>query len=66
VLHIHGTITAEHGMGRLRAPYLAREWGETMMGYMRGVKEIFDPDDLFNPNVMFSNRALTDDLKPMT
>ncbi len=65
VLRYDGTITAEHGMGRLRTPYLAREWGETMIGYMRRVKEIFDPDDLLNPEVMFSTRALTDDLRPM-
>lgn len=60
-----GTITAEHGMGRVRAPYLTREWGETMVGYMRQVKELFDPDDLLNPEVIFSDRALTDDLNPI-
>jgi hypothetical protein len=32
---------------------------------MRRVKGVFDPDDLLNPEVMFSNRALTDDLKPI-
>ena len=62
VLRYDGTITAEHGMGRLRAPYLAREWGPALTGYMRRVKEIFDPDDRLNPDVMFSERALTDDL----
>jgi glycolate oxidase len=65
VFRYGGTITAEHGMGRLRTPYLAREWGETIIGYMRRVKEVFDPDDLLNPEVMFSARALTDDLKPI-
>jgi glycolate oxidase len=59
-----GTITAEHGMGRLRAPYLAAEWGGTIIGYMQRVKEIFDPDDLLNPDAMFSTRALVDDLRP--
>ena len=63
VFRYDGTITAEHGMGRLRAPYLAREWGETIMGYMRRVKQAFDPDDLLNPEVMFSARPLTDDMK---
>jgi glycolate oxidase len=62
VLRYDGTITAEHGMGRLRAPFLEREWGPTMTGYMRQVKELFDPDDLLNPEVMFGDRALTDDL----
>jgi glycolate oxidase len=65
VFRYGGTITAEHGMGRLRTPYLAREWGEGMMRHMRRVKEIFDPDGTLNPEVMFSDRALTDDLKPL-
>lgn len=64
VFRYDGTITAEHGMGRLRTRYLAREWGGTIMGYMRRVKDLFDPADLLNPEVMFSNRALTDDMKP--
>ena len=63
ILPYDGTITAEHGMGRLRTPYLAQEWGPTMMGYMRRVKAIFDPDDRLNPDVMFSERALTDNLQ---
>jgi glycolate oxidase len=64
VFRYDGTITAEHGMGRVRTPYLEREWGAAMMGFMRRVKETFDPDDLLNPDVMFSSRALTDDLRP--
>ncbi len=65
VFRYDGTITAEHGMGRLRTAYLEGEWGETITGYMRRVKEIFDPDDLLNPDTMFSARALTDDLRPL-
>jgi FAD/FMN-containing dehydrogenase len=65
VLRYDGTITAEHGMGRLRTRYLPLEWGEGMMRYMRRVKQIYDPDDLLNPDVMFSERALTDDLRPL-
>jgi len=65
VLRYDGTITAEHGMGRLRTPYLLLEWGEGMMRYMRRVKRIYDPDGLLNPDVMFGERALTDDLGPV-
>ncbi len=64
VLRYGGTIAAEHGMGRLKAPYLKREWGEALYGYMRELKSIFDPEDIFNPGVMFSNRPLTDHLAP--
>jgi FAD/FMN-containing dehydrogenase len=63
VLRYDGTITAEHGMGRLRTPYLAREWGDQITGYMRRVKQAFDPDDALNPDVMFSERALTDEMR---
>jgi FAD/FMN-containing dehydrogenase len=59
-----GTISAEHGMGRLRAPYLQREWGSALYDYMRQLKKIFDPQDLFNPGVMFSDRPITDHLRP--
>ena len=62
VFRYDGTITGEHGMGRLRTPYLAREWGEAIIGYMRRVKSLFDPDDRLNPEAMFSDRKLTDDL----
>jgi FAD/FMN-containing dehydrogenase len=60
-----GTITAEHGMGRLRAPYLEREWGAQITGYMRRVKEIFDPEGFLNPGVMFSDRVLTENMRPL-
>ncbi len=64
VFRYGGTVTAEHGMGRLRAPYLKQEWGEQLYNYMREVKSIFDPQDLFNPGVMFSNAPITDDMRP--
>jgi len=63
VLRHGGTISGEHGMGRLRAPYLPREWGPELYGYMREIKEIFDPRELFNPGVMFSDRPITDNLR---
>jgi len=63
VLRHGGTLTAEHGMGRLRAPYLKREWGEALYGYMREIKEIFDPRDILNPGVMFSDAPITDNMR---
>jgi glycolate oxidase len=58
-----GTLTAEHGSGRNRAPFLEREWGERLYGYFRRVKAIFDPEDLLNPEVMFSQRDFTAQLE---
>ncbi len=65
VFRYGGTITAEHGMGPLRAPYLAREWGEELFDYMRRVKGIFDPEGVLNPGAMFPARPLTEGLKPV-
>ena len=62
VFQYKGTITAEHGMGRLRAPYLSAEWGDTIVGYMKHVKDIFDLIGLFDRRVMFSNASITDDM----
>ncbi len=64
VLSRGGTITSEHGMGRVRAPYLKREWGERLYGCMQEVKRIFDPKGLLNPGVMFTDAPITDHIRP--
>ena len=38
VFRYDGTITAEHGMGPIRAPYLRQEWGDSLYATMRAVK----------------------------
>ncbi|MFW6188973.1 MAG: FAD-binding oxidoreductase [Planctomycetota bacterium] len=60
-----GTVTAEHGMGPLRAPYLPEEWGDRVIDYMRRMKDLLDPDGILNPGAMFSERPITDNLKPL-
>jgi len=46
----HGGVWAtKHGVGRLRAPWLARVLGEETVAAMAGVKALYDPDNLFNP-----------------
>lgn len=63
VFRYGGTITAEHGMGRVRAPFLEREWGPAMVGYMRRVKEAFDPEGLLNPGAMFPVQGLVENMR---
>jgi FAD/FMN-containing dehydrogenase len=63
VFHYGGTITAEHGMGRLRAPYLRREWGETLYAAMKELKSFMDPDGIFNPDAVFNERPITDHMR---
>jgi FAD/FMN-containing dehydrogenase len=58
-----GTIAAEHGSGRNRAAFIRREWGDRIYSYFRRIKELFDPEDMLNPGVMFSTKQVTDDLE---
>jgi len=44
-----GSITAEHNDGILRTPYLEGMYGEKVYDLFEKVKEIFDPDNIFNP-----------------
>ncbi len=63
VLKYNGTLTSEHGIGRLRTMHLEKEWGKTVVGYMREIKELFDPKGVLNPEVIFSERKVDDELK---
>ncbi|MBV9110221.1 MAG: FAD-binding oxidoreductase [Gemmatimonadetes bacterium] len=47
-----GTMTGEHGDGRLRAPLLERIWGPELVACFRAVKEAFDPAGILNPGVI--------------
>jgi FAD/FMN-containing dehydrogenase len=44
-----GTLTGEHGDGRLRAPLLPQLWPEATLARFAAVKRAFDPDGLLNP-----------------
>ena len=50
-----GSLKAEHGTGRNMAPFVKYEWGEEAFAAMRELKEIFDPNYLLNPGVIFNN-----------
>ncbi len=63
VISFKGTITAEHGMGPLRAPYLEKEWGSAVYETMKQVKSIFDPDSVFSGDALFSNEKITNHMK---
>jgi len=47
-----GTLSGEHGDGRLRAPLLHQIWGVGPMVAFRGIKEAFDPTGILNPGVI--------------
>lgn len=45
-----GTISGEHGDGRLRGEFIPLQYGEPTYELMRQVKYCWDPDNIFNPH----------------
>lgn len=56
VLGLGGTLKAEHGTGRIMAPFVERQYGAELTDVMRQVKRLFDPAGTLNPG-----SVLTDD-----
>jgi FAD/FMN-containing dehydrogenase len=49
VLKYKGSITAEHNDGLIRSPYLEKMYGPQITALFKQAKEIFDPQNIFNP-----------------
>ena len=49
-----GTVTGEHGIGRVKQGFLAGEVGPVGLQVHRAIKPALDPAGLFNPGSMFS------------
>ncbi|MFD2556142.1 FAD-binding and (Fe-S)-binding domain-containing protein [Sphingobacterium tabacisoli] len=50
VLKYNGSLSGEHGDGRLRGEFIAKVLGEDVYQLLRQVKGIFDPKGIFNVN----------------
>jgi len=48
-LRLGGTISAEHGVGLLKLPFLAEELDPVALERMRAIKQAFDPLGILNP-----------------
>ena len=48
-----GTISAEHGIGILKRPYLTEEIGDVAVEILRSVKRACDPDGILNPGKLY-------------
>ena len=48
-----GTISGEHGIGYVKAPYLDYAIDGPTLEIMKGVKKVFDPKGILNPGKMF-------------
>jgi len=50
-----GSISAEHGVGLLKKPYLHYSRSEAEIGYMLAVKRAFDPNNVMNPGKLLDS-----------
>lgn len=53
-LQLGGTITGEHGVGEMKAPYLEWKLGEAGIAAMRAIKDALDPHHIMNPGKIFA------------
>lgn len=52
VISFDGSVSAEHGIGRLKKEWLLRQRGPVDVRVFRAIKSALDPDGLFQPGVL--------------
>jgi len=52
VIELGGTLTGEHGIGLAKARFMHLEHDPVAMNVMRGIKKLFDPNNILNPGKM--------------
>ncbi len=58
-----GSLSGEHGDGRARSPFIEKVLGQEMMPVLREVKEIWDPNYLFNPGKIVNPQPMEKGLR---
>ena len=48
-VELGGLVSGEHGIGYAKKEFLRRQYGETPIGLMQGIKQVFDPKNILNP-----------------
>jgi FAD/FMN-containing dehydrogenase len=57
VSELSGSVSAEHGIGRLKAPYLGLSRTREEIEVMEGIKRLFDPNGILSPGRVFAHSA---------
>ncbi|GAB3599692.1 FAD-binding and (Fe-S)-binding domain-containing protein [Microbacterium tumbae] len=55
VLGQGGSLKAEHGTGRIMAPFVRRQYGDLLTDMMWEIKRLLDPAGILNPGVVLSD-----------
>jgi len=54
IVEYGGSLKAEHGTGRNKAPHVEKEWGKSAYDLMKQIKKIIDPNKILNPGVVLN------------
>lgn len=54
VKSLGGTISGEHGIGLIQKPYMDIVFDEAGLQLMRGIKKVFDPNNILNSGKIFN------------
>ena len=50
VIKYGGSVSGEHNDGLIRGPWLKEMYSPSVLGYMKEVKHLYDPQNIFNPH----------------
>ena len=53
-IRLGGTITAEHGVGKIRVKNLSQYSEKKAIELMKDIKRVFDPNNILNPGTIIS------------
>lgn len=57
-VRLKGTVSAEHGIGKMKRDYLLMMYGEDVIRQMAALKMVFDPNKIFNIGNIFEEKYL--------
>ena len=63
VLKYNGSLSGEHGDGRLRGEFIGKVLGEKVYALLQQTKAIFDPHGIFNANKIVNTPAMDTSLR---
>lgn len=53
-VQLGGTLSGEHGIGVMKAPFMEMELGAAGLDMMKKIKQAWDPNNIMNPGKIFS------------
>ncbi len=58
-----GSLSGEHGDGRVRSPFMKEFYGEEVYAWMQSFKQAWDPNNIMNPYKIIGAKPINDNLR---